>query len=155
MPATLETAPDRASFTAAAALQKVLPNLVALSLDAKQVHWNVTGASFLVLHDLTDRIAEDARAWSDRLAERAVALGFAADARARTVAGGDGGLPAGRLGSAEAIVELTAIIDRVAATASAALDEVADADPVAHDILVAVVEGLDKHRWMLTAQAAR
>ncbi len=155
MPTTLETSPDTAAFTAAAALQKVVPSLVALSLDAKQVHWNVTGASFLVLHELTDRIAEDARAWSDRLAERAVALGFAADARARTVAGGDGGLPAGRLDSGEAVVELVAIVDRVTAIAAAALAEVADADPVAHDALVAVVEGLDKHRWMLTAQAAR
>lgn len=154
MPSILETAPDTSSFTAAAALQKVLPNLVALSLDAKQIHWNVAGPSFLVLHGLTDRIAEDARAWADRVAERAVALGFAADARARTVAGQEGTLPAGRLGSAEAIVELTAIVDRAAATASAAVAEVADADPVAHDVLVAVLEGLDKHRWMLTAQAA-
>lgn len=153
MPSTLQAAPDTATFTAAAALQKVLPDLVALSLHAKQAHWNVTGERFLALHELTDRIAVDARDWADRVAERAVALGFAVDARPRTVAANDGQFPAGRLGDLEAIVELTAVIDRVATTVRGALIEVTDADPVAHDALVAVVEGLDKYRWMLTAQA--
>ena len=153
MSATLEAAPDTATFTAAAALQKVLPDVVALSLNAKQAHWNVTGETFLALHDLTDRIAEDARAWADRVAERAVALGFAVDARPRTVAASDSQLPAGRLGQQETIAELTAIIDRVTKTARIALLDVADADAVSHDILVAVVEGLDKYRWMLSAQA--
>ncbi len=153
MPSTLEAAPDTAAFTAAAALQKVLPELVALSLDAKQAHWNVTGERFLALHELTDRIAADARAFADRVAERAVALGFAVDARARTVAASDGQFPAGRLGDREAIAELTAVIDRVAAATNVALGDLTDADPVAHDALVAVVEGLDKYRWMLAAQA--
>jgi starvation-inducible DNA-binding protein len=152
MQSTLEAAaPDAAAFTAAAALQKVLPKLVALSLDAKQAHWNVTGDAFLALHELTDRIAGDARAWTDRVAERAVALGFAVDARPRTVAASAGQLPAGRLGSLEAVTELAEVIDRVAATTRTALDHT-EGDPVAHDVLVAVLEGLDKYRWMLTAQ---
>ena len=154
MPATLEAAPDTATFAAAAALQKVLPDLVALSLDAKQAHWNVTGETFLALHELTDRIAADARAWADRVAERAVALGFAVDARPRTVAASDGQFPAGRLGHRDTVTELAAVIDRVVSTTRAALDDISDADPVAHDTLVAVVEGLDKYRWMLAAQVS-
>lgn len=55
---------------AASALQKVLPELVALSLNAKQVHWHVTGPGFLPLHALTDQIAADALGWADRVAER-------------------------------------------------------------------------------------
>jgi starvation-inducible DNA-binding protein len=154
MSSTLEAAPVPATFTAAAALQKVLPDLVALSLDAKQAHWNVTGQSFLALHELTDRIAADARAWADRIAERAVALGFAVDARARTVAASDGQFPAGRLDGSEAIAELSTVLDRVAATTRVALVDLAHADLVAHDALVDVVEGVDKYRWMLTAQTA-
>jgi starvation-inducible DNA-binding protein len=153
MQTALAVAPDTAAFTAAAALQKVLPKLVALSLDAKQVHWNVTGENFLGLHMLSDRIATDARDWADRLAERAVALGFAVDARPRTVAASSGQLPAGRLSSPETVTELTDVIDRVAATTRTALDHT-DGDPVAHDVLVAVLEGLDKYRWMLTALTA-
>ena len=71
MPSTLEAAPDTAAFTAAA-LQRVLPELVALSLDAKQAHWNVTGARFLALHELTDRIA----ATSGRTASRSCSRGW-------------------------------------------------------------------------------
>ena len=51
--------PDTARLTAASALQKLLPELVAFSLDAKQAHWNVTGPAFLPLHALTDEIAAD------------------------------------------------------------------------------------------------
>lgn len=56
------TVPDMARLTAVSALQKLLPELVGLGLDAKQVHWNVTGPGFLALHSLTDEIAADARA---------------------------------------------------------------------------------------------
>ena len=79
----LQTVPDTARLTAASALQKLLPELVALTLDAKQAHWNVTGPAFLPLHALTDEIAADTRTWVDRVAERAVALGFTVDARPR------------------------------------------------------------------------
>jgi hypothetical protein len=77
----LQTVPDTARFTAASALQKLLPELVALTLNAKQAHWNVTGPAFLPLHTLTDEIAADLRTWVDRVAEHTVALGFAVDAR--------------------------------------------------------------------------
>ena len=153
MSTTIEAGPNTATFTTAAALQKVLPDLIALSLNAKQAHWNVTGETFLALHELTDRIADDARAWADRVAERAIALGFAVDARPSTVAATDTPFPAGRLGHHETIAELTRTIDRVTSTARVGLGDVADIDPVAHDVLVAVVEGLDKYRWMLAAQA--
>lgn len=152
MPSTLDVSPDTATFTAAAALQKVLPDLVALSLTAKQAHWNVTGSQFLALHDLTDAMAADARNWADRIAERAIALGFAVDARPHTVAAADGRFPAGRLGDQETITELMIVIDRVGATARTALKDIGDVEPVSHDALVAIVEGLDKYRWMLSAQ---
>jgi starvation-inducible DNA-binding protein len=155
MSTTLEAAPDTATFTAAAALQKVLRDLVALSLEAKQAHWNVTGPTFLALHELTDRVATDARNWGDRVAERAVAMGFAVDARPRTVAASGGQFPAGRLGDHDTVVELVNAIERVTSTTCSALKNVAGGDPVTHDVLVSVVEGLDKYRWMLRAQVSR
>jgi starvation-inducible DNA-binding protein len=153
MPAALQTAPDTAQLTAASALQKLLPELVALSLHAKQVHWNVTGDQFVALHAFTDQVAADARTWADRVAERALALGFTVDARPGTVASAAGPFPAGRLGDGEAVGELVATIDGVVGTTRAALAELDDADPVAHDVIVATLEGLEKSRWMLLAQA--
>ncbi|MGH9230149.1 MAG: ferritin-like domain-containing protein [Acidimicrobiales bacterium] len=139
---------------AASALQKLLPDLLALSLDAKQAHWNVTGPAFLTLHALTDQIAADAIGWADRVAERALALGFAVDGRPATVAASASPFLAGRLGDREATDELGALLGDVAAAARAALDVLAHADAVGHEIVVSVLEGLEKHRWMLHAQTA-
>ena len=152
MIATTLPAPDTARLAAASGLQKLLPELVALSLDAKQAHWNMTGPAFLPLHALTDDIADDTRAWADRVAERAVALGFYVDARPATVAAAARSFPLGRVSDIEAIGELVELIDGVAATARRVVDQLAPADAVGHDISVNILEGLEKYRWMLTAQ---
>lgn len=149
----LQAVPGTARLTAASALQKLLPELVALTLNAKQAHWNVTGPAFLPLHALTDEIAADVRAWVDRVAERAVALGFSVDARPGTVAVVGGQFPAGRVSDHEAIAELVEHIDDVTATARSSIADLERVDVVAHDLTVAVLEGLEKYRWMLSAQA--
>lgn len=149
LPTTTGVAP-----LAAAALQKLLPQLVALALDAKQAHWNVTGPTFLPLHTLTDELAADAFGWADRVAERTVALGFAVDGRPGTVAAIARPFLVGRLADREAIDELVGILDDVAATARASLETLDRADAVGHDIVVSALEGLEKYRWMLHAQAA-
>ena len=154
MIATTLNAPDTARLAAASGLQKLLPELVALSLDAKQAHWNVTGPAFLPLHALTDDIADDTRAWADRVAERAVALGFYVDARPATVAAAASPFPLGRVSDIEAIAELDERIDAVTDTARRVLDQLATADAVGHDITVDILEGLEKYRWMLTVQTS-
>jgi starvation-inducible DNA-binding protein len=150
----IEAVPDTARLASAAALQRVLVDLMVLSLDAKQAHWNVTGETFLPMHTLTDEIAMDARAWADRVAERAVALGFTVDARAGRLAAAAGDFPASRLDDREAISELVAVLDRFITTGRGALDELVASDVVSHDIVVKVLEGLEKYRWMLLAQAS-
>ena len=114
----------------------------------------MTGPAFLPLHALTDDIAADTRAWADRIAERAVALGFYVDARPATVAAAAGTFPLGRVTDVEAIAELTALVDGVTATARRVLDQLGPADAVAHDVTVDILEGLEKYRWMLTAQTS-
>lgn len=129
-----------------------MPELVALTIDAKQAHWNVTGPGFVPLHALTDQLADDSRAWTDRLAERALALGFAVDARAGTIASAAREFPAGYLTDREVIGELSMSIDRVVGTTRRSLGDLEGTDAVAHDITVEVLEGLEKYRWMLQAQ---
>lgn len=148
----LQAVPDMARFTSASALQKLLPELVSFTLDLKQAHWNVTGPGFLPLHVLTDEIGADVRTWADRVAERAMALGFSADARPRTVAAVASNFPAGRVHDHEVIVELVGIIDGLTATAWRFLADLERADPVAHDLTIEIIEGLEKYRWMLRAQ---
>lgn len=148
---SLATVPDTADVTAGAALQAVLPDLVALSLEAKQGHWNVTGPIFLPLHNLTDTVAADARAWADRIAERAVALGSPVDARPGTVGSTTSKLPAGWLTDRELIGDLAERLDEVAGLARTSLEILETADPVGHDIVIETLEGLEKHAWMLRA----
>lgn len=151
MVVAVDTVPDTARLTAASALQKLLPELVALGLDAKHVHWNASGPAFLPLHELTDEIAASARAWADRIAERAAALGFTVDARPETVAAAHTQLPGGALSDREGIAELIERLNVIAANTRVHLDDLDGADAVGHDIVVDVLEGLEKFRWMLRA----
>ena len=124
-----------------------------MALHAKQAHWNVTGPAFLPLHALTDEIAADARMWADRVAERAMALGFTVDVRPGTVAAVAGDFPAGRVSDHEAIAELVEL-DRRRRRDSARL-----ARPISRQRTrsrmtspSSLIEGLEKYRWMLRAQ---
>ena len=152
MSTELQVIPDTARFTAACELQTMLPELVALSLNAKQAHWNATGPMFRPLHDITDRISQDANSWADRVAERVVALGFNVDARPDTVAAAAARFPAGHLADYEAIAELIGCLNRVIDNAAEAVDSLERADVVAHDLTVEMLEHLEKYRWMLRSQ---
>ncbi len=160
MTITLPTAPDSldpdaADLAAAGSLQRLLPPLIALTLEAKQAHWNVTGPAFLPLHEFTDDLADEARAWTDRIAERAVALGSPVDGRPATVAEGTSDpLPAGRLADHQVITELARRISEVALEVRSSIDVLEDDDAVAHDIAIEVLEGLEKFRWMLVASTS-
>jgi starvation-inducible DNA-binding protein len=152
MTVTAHTAPDSTALTPSATLQGLLPELVALALYAKQAHWNVTGPGFLPIHVLTDEINADARAWADRVAERAVALDASVDARPATVAAAARPFPAGRIHDTDVLTEMAAVLDEVAATARGAVHDLEGTDPAAHGLTVEVLEGLDKYRWILRAQ---
>lgn len=152
MSTTTMHAPDTARLAGAATIQAMLPRLVALTLDAKQAHWNVTGPGFVQLHALTDELAADVSAWTDRLAERAVALGTPVDARPATVAATTSRLfPMGWVSDQKVAVELVDRIDPVAELIHASLAELELSDAVAHDAAVETLEGLEKYRWMLLA----
>ncbi len=152
MSTSLMNTADTARLSAASALQSLVPELVALTLDAKQAHWNVTGPAFLPLHELTDELAADLRTWTDRLAERAVALGLAVDARAATVAASTKTpFPAGWITDREMVGELSARISTLAERMTEVLAGLELSDPVAHDAAVESLEGLEKYRWMLLA----
>ena len=56
-------------------LQQALVDLIDLSLQAKQAHWNVYGPQFRSVHLQLDDVVADVRTWSDDVAERLVAIG--------------------------------------------------------------------------------
>lgn len=139
---------------AASDLNRLLPELVALKLNAKQAHWNAAGPAFLPLHQITDELAASTAEWSDKIAERVMALGFTTDARPSTVASTLIEIRSGRIPDHEVIVALIGMIDHIAETARDALADLERHDPVGHDLTIEILHGLDKYRWMFRAQLA-
>jgi starvation-inducible DNA-binding protein len=59
---------------------------VDLYTQVKAAHWNVKGDTFMPLHQMFDKLAEDVEDYNDDIAERAVILGGDAQGTARDAA---------------------------------------------------------------------
>jgi len=143
----------RGSVTSVA-LQDTLTELIDLSLQAKQAHWNVTGPNFRPLHEMLDDFVAQYRDWYDEVAERLAAIGVAPDGRAATVAAASSlePLPAGLL---EDRVLVPLIEERVSTVTGRVRDrmmEIGEGDLVSQDMLIGIVHGLEKQGWMVRAQ---
>ena len=85
-----ETSNDLSQTTRQSAIEMLnehLADAIDLQLQAKQAHWNIKGPNFVGLHELFDRIAEQAGEYADLIAERAVALGGMARGTVQAVSG--------------------------------------------------------------------
>lgn len=137
-------------------LQAILVDLIDLSLQGKQAHWNVVGPQFRALHLELDEVVEGARNWADDVAERLRALGVAADGRPSVVAKDTGleSLPEGLIADKEVLRRTTDLLAKAAARSRTSIDRLDGTDKVSEDILVEIVESLEKHLWMFRAQQA-
>ncbi|MGD9986277.1 Dps family protein [Pseudonocardia sp.] len=137
-------------------LQDTLVELTDLALQAKQLHWNVTGPTFLSVHEQLDALTDEARAAGDTVAERAVALGQPADGRVAIVAKETPlpEAPDGRLHADAAIAHTVRVLDVVIERTRTRIDRLGALDPVSQDLLIGIVAGLEKQRWMFDAQQA-
>ncbi|HZD17751.1 MAG TPA: DNA starvation/stationary phase protection protein, partial [Actinomycetota bacterium] len=114
-----------------AELQGTLAELIDLSLQGKQAHWNLTGTTFLALHRHLDDMIEEHRGWSDVVAERAVTIGAWPDGRAATVAARSAleDLPTGPIADRDVVRLLGERIDQVVDRIRWRVDAVGSADP--------------------------
>lgn len=135
-------------------LQSMLVELIDLSLQGKQAHWNVTGPNFLPLHEQLDEMVEACRTWADQVAERAVALGFSPDGRVATIAQ-DAAIPAFPEGAVADRAVIGLFVDRLSEVVERArgrMERLGELDLVSQDLLLDIVAGLEKQLWMLRAQ---
>jgi starvation-inducible DNA-binding protein len=133
-------------------LQHTLVELIELSLQAKQAHWNVVGPTFKPVHEFLDELTDQYRTWYDDVAERMTAIGAAPDGRSATVASARSfdPLPAG---SHEA-ARLIRIFEEHVTVFASRLSERADlvsGDLATQDLLIEILRGAEKQRWMLRA----
>lgn len=135
-------------------LQKVLVDLIELSLQGKQAHWNVVGQNFRDTHLQLDEIIDAAREFSDTVAERMRALHALPDGRSDSVAETTSlpEFPQGEIATKEVIDLMTERLEATIGTCRDVHDEVDEEDPTSADILHAVLERLEQLSWMVSAE---
>lgn len=152
----LETRPAGDVSKTAEPLQATLVEMIDLSLQAKQAHWNVVGPSFRSIHLFLDEMTDQYRGWYDEVAERLAAIGVSPDGRTATLAAAAAiePMPAGQLRDTDVVTLFDRRVSVVADRIRARLEPVGEHDLASQDILMGILEGLDKQRWMLRAHLA-
>jgi starvation-inducible DNA-binding protein len=137
-------------------LTPVVHNLVALSVNAKQAHWNIRGNNFLAVHEFLDQVQQHAIDAFDTAAERIIALGLPVDARLTVVAEESTNpvQPEGFQQSEDSIRQVLAQLDAAIEVTYRAIDELDDIDLTSQDIAIAIGQQLDKDRWFLYSYIA-
>jgi starvation-inducible DNA-binding protein len=133
-------------LAAAKILQSLLIDLTDLGLQGKQAHWNLRGPMFRDLHLLLDELVEVAR-------ERCLALGVAADGRATSISR-DSRLDAFPEGRVEDAMVVDLMVDRLHTVSEAGrsrLGQLGELDAVSQDLVLEVLEDIEKHLWMFEA----
>lgn len=143
-----------ASATLAGNLQSVLVDLLELALQGKQAHWNVVGRNFRDTHRQLDEIIDDARAFSDTVAERMRALHAVPDGRSDTIAETTSlpEFPAGEVSTSDTVDLITERLEAAISTMRDVHDAVDEEDPTSADILHAVIERLEQFAWMVSSE---
>ena len=143
-----------ASKTLTTNLQSVLVDLIELSVQGKQAHWNVVGKNFRDTHRILDEIIEAARGFSDEVAERMRALHAIPDGRSDTVSQTTTlpEFPAGEVATTDVIDLVTVRLEAVVHTMREVHDQVDDEDPTSADILHGIIEKLEQFAWMVSAE---
>lgn len=135
-------------------LQTVLVGLLDLQNQAKQAHWTLVGPQFRSTHLELDDVVDAVRDYADSIAERMRALEAVPDGRTGTIASTTSldAFPAGEVSVERAVAVIADRILAVVNVIRALHDGVDDQDPTSADILHTILEGLEKQRWMFTAQ---
>ncbi|TDE10890.1 Dps family protein [Jiangella asiatica] len=154
MPTINSPLTDDAYKVVTEALRDALIDLIDLSLLGKQAHWNVVGPRFRTIHFQLDEVVDAARKHADIVAERSATVGSPADGRAETIARDTQitRLDAGWIRDDDVVAAFTGLYEGLIARMRQRAQDVEQADPVSNNILLDVVEELEKQYWMWQAE---
>ncbi|MGV9797419.1 Dps family protein [Mycobacterium sp. NPDC003449] len=135
-------------------LQRVLVDLIELSLQGKQAHWNVVGTNFRDLHLQLDELVDLAREGGDTIAERMRALDAVPDGRSDTVAAATTlpEFPGYERSTGEVVDLITVRINAAVDTMRRVHDAVDAEDPSTADVLHQLIDGLEKLAWLIKSE---
>ena len=131
-----------------------LANLIDLTLDGKQCHWNLQGSGFIGVHQLLDETTERLREVSDTIAERIVILGGEPNGLASRVAKDSvlNDYPTDITEVDQHVRELTSRYKTVAETLREAIETAGDAgDEDTADLFTEASRIIDKDAWFIGA----
>ena len=137
-------------------LNQHLADAIDLGLQAKQAHWNVKGPNFIALHELFDKVANEAEEFTDEIAERAVELGGFALGTIQVVSKNSGltAYPLDLTSSKSHIDALSGALAKLGASVRASIDTADDAkDADTADLFTQVSRAVDKLLWQVEAHA--
>lgn len=138
-----------------AALQAQLTELQNLALQAKQAHWNVSGTLYYPLHELLQEHYEGYTEYADRVAERMLSIGVAADGRAETIVetAEMSVFPGGFIDDAEVLRFFIDELVRVGSRTRERITATEDPDPTTSNLLQEVEYTLAQYQWQYRAHA--
>ncbi len=147
---------DESRFEVGQILNLLLADEYVLYATTRDYHWNVTGPSFMTLHQQFEHQYEQVAEWIDQVAERARAIGTGARGNwveltnaARSSADPGIGLPAEHM-IAELLALHEELIVQIRADAEACATRYKDAGTA--DFLISLMEKHETTAWMLRAQ---
>ena len=133
-------------------LNQHLADAFDLFSQVKQAHWNVKGLNFIAIHELFDAVAHEVLEAVDAIAERATALGGAAQGTARMAVQNSRleEIADGPIQSEDALKMVVERVGKFANDARAAIDTATEAeDTVTADLFTEIVRELDKQIYFL------
>jgi starvation-inducible DNA-binding protein len=137
-----------------ALLNQRLADAIDLGAQTKHAHWNVKGPSFIALHELFDKVAENVEEHIDELAERITALGGTAHGTIASAARSTSLKPYPE-DIAEGIAHvraLSAALSDFGAKVRQGIDSTGSyGDAGTADLLTGISRDADKHLWLLEA----
>ncbi len=152
-PSKIDLTPDHRAQVCTI-LNARLADIIDLTLQAKQAHWNVKGPGFIALHKLFDEVYSTFADQTDEVAERIVALGGNADgllqsvARRTTLPAYQSASHAGRA-HVDALSSALAIFGKTIREDIARVDELNDAGTA--DLFTQLSRLTDKYLWFVEA----
>lgn len=135
-----------------------LANLIDLTLDGKQCHWNLQGLGFIGVHQLLDETTERLRDISDTIAERIVILGGQPNGLTSRVAKDSvlADYPTDITEVSQHVRELTTRYKKVAETLRKAIETAGEAgDEDTADLFTEASRIIDKDAWFIGANAPK
>ena len=132
-------------------LQDLLSDLLLLSAQMKQGHWNLRGAGFRSIHLQLDEIVVALREHVDDVAERMSTLGLVADGRVSTTneRATLAPFPGGLVDVRETVATLSDHLESMVRKGRQHLRRMGELDPITEDLVIGMVGSLEKHQWML------